>query len=155
MRQHSADPAPARVMGRAFVALVAWLLCTAAMPAYPFLFTEAPVGAAIDPLAVGQADGRSVVPTRRAMDLAAYLLALNSQHAYGPETAHNTIAPKAAPLWPIARWNRPRDTGEIMCTLTLKAPADWPKMVTHFGSPPKAAMLLRTQANAPIWSIRP
>jgi cytochrome c oxidase cbb3-type subunit 2 len=69
---------------------------TAAMPAYPFLFTEAPVGAAIDPLAVGQADGRSVVPTRRAMDLAAYLLALNSQHAYGPETAHNTIAPKAA-----------------------------------------------------------
>ena len=38
--------------------------------------------------------GRQVVATRRAMDLAAYLLALNSPHAYGPESAHNAIAAK-------------------------------------------------------------
>jgi cytochrome c oxidase cbb3-type subunit 2 len=65
------------------------------MPSYRFLFEESPAGAATGAIAVAtvQADGRNVVPTRRAMDLAAYLLSLNGQHAYGPETAHNTIKP--------------------------------------------------------------
>jgi cytochrome c oxidase cbb3-type subunit 2 len=65
------------------------------MPAFAFLFDESPAGAATAAIAVAQADGRQVVPTRRAMDLAAYLLALNSPHAYGPESAHNAIVPKA------------------------------------------------------------
>lgn len=47
MRQHSADPAPARVMGRAFVALVAWLLCTAAMPAWAQNYTATREGASV------------------------------------------------------------------------------------------------------------
>lgn len=67
---------------------------TATMPAYAFLFEESPAGAATAAVAVGTVDGRQVVPTRRAMDLAAYLLALNSPHAYGPESAHNAIAAK-------------------------------------------------------------
>jgi hypothetical protein len=37
-----------------------------------------------------------VVPTRRATDLAAYILSLNSPHAYGPESAHNTVKPAEA-----------------------------------------------------------
>ncbi|MFT3766475.1 MAG: hypothetical protein QM820_13320 [Minicystis sp.] len=33
---------------------------------------------------------------------------------------------------------------------TERAPADWPAMVTRAGSPPKAAMLARTQRSAAI-----
>ena len=35
---------------------------------------------------------------------------------------------------------------------TLMAPADWPNTVIRSGSPPKAAMLSRTQRSAAIWS---
>ncbi len=34
-------------------------------------------------------------------------------------------------------------------------PADWPKTVMFLGSPPKLAMLSRTQWRAWIWSISP
>lgn len=66
---------------------------TAVMPAFPFLFEESPVGAQTAAIAIAQSDARQVVPTRRAMDLAAYLLSLNSPHSYGPEAAHNTVKP--------------------------------------------------------------
>jgi cytochrome c oxidase cbb3-type subunit 2 len=69
---------------------------TATMPAYSFLFNESPAGAQTDAIAVGQVDGRQIVPTRRAMDLAAYILSLNSSHAYGPEAAHNAVKQHAA-----------------------------------------------------------
>jgi cytochrome c oxidase cbb3-type subunit 2 len=68
---------------------------TATMPSYSFLFSESPAGAQTGSIAVAQSSGRSVVPTRRAMDLAAYLLSLNSPHDYGPEAAHNSVKPAA------------------------------------------------------------
>jgi cytochrome c oxidase cbb3-type subunit 2 len=66
---------------------------TANMPAYAFLFSESPVGAQTGTIAVAQQNGRQVVPSRRAMELAAYILSLNSPHAYGPEAAHNAVKP--------------------------------------------------------------
>ena len=49
---------------------------------------------------------------------------------------------KAAPLSPMALARRPLESGEAICALTEKDPADSPKTVTLAGSPPKAAMLL-------------
>ena len=51
----------------------------------------------------------------------------------------------AAPLSPIAFWNRPFASGEAICALTENDPALSPKMVTLPGSPPNAAMLSCTQ----------
>jgi len=70
---------------------------TATMPAFAFLFSDSPLGAQTGAIAVGQSEGHQVVPTRRAMELAAYLLSLNSPHAYGPEAAHNAVKPAEAP----------------------------------------------------------
>jgi hypothetical protein len=61
----------------------------------------------------------------------------------------------SAPLSPMALAKRPLATGEAMSALTDWEPADWPKMVMLAGSPPKAAMLRRTQAMAAAWSMRP
>ena len=41
----------------------------------------------------------------------------------------------------IARWNKPRDSGDVRWTMTEPPPDDWPKIVTAFGLPPKAEML--------------
>ncbi len=62
---------------------------------------------------------------------------------------------KIAPLSPMALLKRPLAMGEAICALTDCDPADSPKMVMFVGSPPKAAMLRRTQAMAAVWSIRP
>ena len=48
--------------------------------------------------------------------------------------------------------NSPFVMGETQSCCTLIAPADWPIRVTWPGSPPKAAILSRTQHSAAIWS---
>jgi hypothetical protein len=55
----------------------------------------------------------------------------------------------------MARWNRPLARGIDSRVATLMAPADWPKMVTLAGSPPKAPMFSCTHSSAAIWSRRP
>jgi hypothetical protein len=40
-----------------------------------------------------------------------------------------------------------------MSHVTLRPPADWPKIVTLPGSAPKDLMLSRTHFSASIWSI--
>ena len=52
------------------------------------------------------------------------------------------------PLSPIAPWNRPRASGEAQRLALLEEPADWPKIVTRPGSPPKPRMLRFTQPSA-------
>ena len=69
---------------------------TANMPAYPFLFEEAPLQAQPSPNAVATVDGRQVVPTARAQELAAYMLSLKMVGDYPLEKASNTIAAKKA-----------------------------------------------------------
>ncbi len=61
-------------------------------------------------------------------------------------------SPIHAPLWLIARWNRPFATGEPARPPTMAAPADSPKIVTLFGSPPNAAMLAFTQRSTAMLS---
>ena len=61
----------------------------------------------------------------------------------------------AAPLWAMARWNRPGREATPSSVPTLMPPADSPKIVTLPGSPPKAAMLSRTHAGRPTWSRMP
>src|SRR5262249_41686430 len=66
------------------------------------------------------------------------------------------VAPKAhAPLSRMARSKRPLLGGETRCVHTLMPPADSPKRVTSWGSPPKAEMLARVQATAARWSSMP
>jgi hypothetical protein len=43
----------------------------------------------------------------------------------------------------------------VICIPTDVAPADWPKIVTCFGSPPNAAILSWTHCNARRWSSSP
>lgn len=65
--------------------LIAWLYTAhGAMPGYPFLFeTRKVVGQHSDKaLKVAAAAGYEIVPTRRAEDLAAYLLSLNNAYEY-------------------------------------------------------------------------
>ena len=59
------------------------------------------------------------------------------------------------PLSVIARWNNPRVSGEDKKMLMLIAPADWPNSVTFSAFPPNAAMFVRTQWSAAIWSNSP
>jgi len=61
----------------------------------------------------------------------------------------------AGPLMMIALSNSPRARGDCISSQTLPAPADWPKMVTWCGSPPKAATFRCTHRSAAIWSSRP
>ena len=61
----------------------------------------------------------------------------------------------SAPLSPIARWNKPFESGEAMSARTSMEPADWPKMVTLPGSPPNCAILSWTHWSAAIWSRIP
>ena len=56
------------------------------------------------------------------------------------------------PLIITAPRNSPFVMGETQSCCTLIAPADWPIRVTWPGSPPKAAILSRTQHSAAIWS---
>ena len=53
-----------------------------------------------------------------------------------------------APLSPIAPAISPFASGEAMIALTDTDPADSPAIVTLDGSPPKEAMLLRTQTSS-------
>ncbi len=62
---------------------------------------------------------------------------------------------KSAPLSPIARWKRPRASGDAISALTALAPANSPATVTWSGSPPKARMLRRTQPSAATRSSIP
>lgn len=55
----------------------------------------------------------------------------------------------------MARWNRPRFSGEQIYANTLPAPADCPKMVMFSGSPPNAAMFLTTHRMPARWSRKP
>ena len=48
---------------------------------------------------------------------------------------------------------KPRESGEIMWAAIEPPPADSPKIVTWFGSPPKAAMLRWTHLSAASWSM--
>ena len=56
-------------------------------------------------------------------------------------------------LCAMARWSRPRASGEAISANTLCVPADWPNTVTCCGSPPKAAIfcctVLKRQAARP------
>ncbi len=60
--------------------------------------------------------------------------------------------PITEPLSPMAPAIRSLDRGEAIWALTETEPADSPAMVTRRGSPPKAAMLSRTQRRAALWS---
>jgi hypothetical protein len=62
------------------------------------------------------------------------------------------VRPAQAPLCEIARWNSPSATGEPVSAAVMQAPADWPKIVTLFGSPPNAAMFCCTHLSAAIES---
>jgi len=53
----------------------------------------------------------------------------------------------------IAFWNRPRAIGEVRRLWTETPPAENPKIVTLFGSPPNAAMFCCTHLRAAIWSM--
>ena len=53
----------------------------------------------------------------------------------------------------IAFWNNPLAAGEPLSMPTMAGPADWPKIVTLFGSPPNAAMLACTHRSAAMVSI--
>ena len=55
----------------------------------------------------------------------------------------------------IILWNRPSASGICPSTVTFIPPPDWPKMVTLSGSPPKQAMLSRTQRRASTRSAMP
>ena len=57
---------------------------------------------------------------------------------------------KFAPLSPIARWNNPFASGLATSTFTLHDPADSPKMVTRFGSPPNTSIFFCTHSSAAI-----
>ena len=57
------------------------------------------------------------------------------------------------PLWAMAFEKSPFARGEVIMKPTLKPPADWPKIVTWAGSPPKRAMLAFTQFSAAVLSI--
>jgi hypothetical protein len=59
------------------------------------------------------------------------------------------------PLCTAARWNSPLAAGMASSALTLAPPPDCPKMVTLPGSPPKLAMLSRTQPSAATRSSMP
>ena len=61
-------------------------------------------------------------------------------------------SPIHAPLSLIARWNSPFATGDPARPPTMAAPADSPKIVTLFGSPPKAAMFVFTQRSTAMLS---
>lgn len=45
--------------------------------------------------------------------------------------------------------------GKRICASALPAPADWPQIVTFFGSPPNAAMFSCRNAKACRWSRKP
>jgi hypothetical protein len=66
-----------------------------------------------------------------------------------------TVTLWAVLLWTMARWNGPLARGIDGSVATLMAPADYPKMVTLPGSPPKAPMFSCTHSSAAIWSRRP
>jgi hypothetical protein len=53
------------------------------------------------------------------------------------------------------QWNRPWAAGMVPSSATLAPPADSPNRVTFSGSPPNAAMWLRTQRSAASWSCSP
>ena len=61
-------------------------------------------------------------------------------------------SPIHAPLSAIALWNSPLATGEPASLPTIAAPADSPKIVTLFGSPPNAAMFAFTHFSAAMAS---
>src|SRR6185437_11212253 len=56
----------------------------------------------------------------------------------------------APPLSPIACLNKPFERGDAINALTDIDPADSPKIVTLAGSPPNAAIFLRTHSRAAI-----
>ena len=55
----------------------------------------------------------------------------------------------------MALWNRPFAAGDVISRCTAMPPALSPKMVTLFGSPPKAAMLRFVHSSEAIMSIMP
>ena len=61
-------------------------------------------------------------------------------------------SPIHPPLSAIALWKSPLATGEPLSMPTMAAPADSPKMVTLFGSPPKFAMLALTHRSVAMES---
>src|SRR3954454_16583474 len=77
----------------------------------------------------------------------------NSQEA-GPPLLSLALT-LACPLWAIAPRNGTGCGGGVTSLSTDAAPADSPKMVTFFGSPPNEAMLRCTQSNARRWSRKP
>ncbi len=85
-------------------------------------------------------------------------------HDATPSSAANRSADRSAssrvctctpPLCTMARRKRPLAAGVPSSVATLNPPADSPKIVTLPGSPPKTAMLSRTQRKAASWSCRP
>ena len=60
-----------------------------------------------------------------------------------------------APLIAMTLWNSPFDSGLAARKLTAPEPAEWPKMVTFFGSPPKAATFFCTHCNPATRSRMP
>ena len=72
-----------------------------------------------------------------------------------PEPSSGSNVWCAAPLWAMARWNRPSVDGIASMLQTLNAPADSPPMVIRSGSPPNPAMFRCTQVRAATWSSVP
>ena len=74
---------------------------------------------------------------------------------FSPGCGFLLLGPKEPPLCEIAPWNRPLARGDAHSMLTAMPPADSPKIVTRFGSPPNAATLREIHCRPAIMSSRP
>lgn len=75
-----------------------------------------------------------------------------SANGFGVGSLYGAVA---KPLIAIARWNKPSDSGLIMCIWTETPPAEAPIIVIELGSPPNALILRLIHFNANVWSFNP
>ena len=74
---------------------------------------------------------------------------------FSPGTGDLLLGPNEPPLCEIAPWKSPFARGDAQSMLTAMPPADSPKIVTRFGSPPNAAMLRWIHWRPATMSSRP
>ena len=78
-----------------------------------------------------------------------------SERMFSPGDGDLLTGPNEPPLCEIAPWKSPLARGEAHSMLTAMPPADSPKIVTLFGSPPRAAMLRSIHRRPATMSSRP
>ena len=76
-------------------------------------------------------------------------------HVFAGRVACGCGGPNEPPLSEMAPWKSPLASGDAHNMLTAMPPADSPKIVTFFGSPPNAAIFFFTHWRPAIWSSRP